>query len=64
MECTFRRKDILALLESHPEDKNMIVKFDLSGKKPFTARMQKRNAEETDEIDGCPFPPGCTPEED
>ena len=59
MECTFRKKDILALFESNPDLKNMIVKIDKGGKKEFTARMQKLSAADTEELEGCPFPPGC-----
>ncbi|MEO7531659.1 MAG: hypothetical protein ABIS69_09610 [Sediminibacterium sp.] len=70
MECTFRKKDILALFASDPDAKNMIVKVDKGGKKEFTGRMQKLGAKtdaaamaltatDTEEIDGCPFPPGC-----
>jgi hypothetical protein len=58
MECTFRVKDILLLIESNPDAKNMIVKIDKGGHKPFTGRMQNKT-EGIEEIEGCPFPPGC-----
>jgi hypothetical protein len=58
MECTFRVKDILRLIESNPDAKNMIVKIDKGSPKPFTGRMQNKE-EGTEEIEGCPFPPGC-----
>ena len=63
MECTFRVKDILQLIESNPGAKNMIVKFDIKGKKPFTGRMQHMDAA-TEEIEGCPFPPGCNDDDE
>jgi len=59
MECTFRVKDILRLIESNPDAKNMIVKIDKGSPKPFIGRMQNKEAEGTEEIEGCPFPPGC-----
>lgn len=62
MECTFRVKDILSLLDSNRGVKNMIVKIDMESHTPFTARMQDKA--ETEEIIGCPFPPGCGDDEE
>lgn len=58
MECTFRIKDIMRLMKSNPNAKNVIVKFEKGAKKEFTGRLQHQS-EATEEIEGCPYPPGC-----
>ncbi len=67
MQFTFRVEDLLNLIASNTNSSQVVVKMDPESKKRYTARMRPEGETLTDsdeppmEIDGCPFPPGCTP---
>lgn len=63
VQFTFRRKDLMMLLEKFPDARNMIVTYDEKSGTPYVAYPElgqaKAEGSDGDEIIGCPYPPGC-----
>lgn len=60
-EFAFTPQDLLDLIGRNVDAKNIIFKFEkVKDKEKLTARAQETDGGGEYQIEGCPYPPGCT----